>query len=227
MPSSCLTPRDLSILLPPTPDLAFERQLLDMGLRLIAGIDEAGRGAWAGPVVAAAVILPLDCPDLARILDGVDDSKRLSASQREAALECIRAVALAVGVGGAGPAEVDRDGLIPATRAAMIRAIATLQLQPEALLLDHISLLEVELPQASLVKGDARSLSIAAASIVAKVHRDRAMAALDAQVPGYNFARHKGYGTEAHRAALGRLGVSEAHRRSYRPIANMICPPGL
>ena len=205
-------------LLPPVPNLAFEREFMELGLGLVAGLDEAGRGAWAGPVVAAAVILPLERPDLADVLEGVTDSKKLSPARRETLLERIRSVALAVGIGGAGPGEVDRDGLIPATRAAMIRALAGLACQPQALLLDYILLPTVSLPQTSLVKGDARSLSIAAASIVAKVHRDRAMVALDAQYPGYCFSRHKGYGTTAHRAALERLGPSDVHRMSYEPI---------
>ncbi|MBI4769969.1 MAG: ribonuclease HII [Chloroflexi bacterium] len=214
-----------SFLLPERPDLTFEQRFLAAGHTLIAGLDEAGRGAWAGPVVAAAVILPLDRPDLPALLEGVNDSKQLSPLQREAAFERIRRVALAVGVGGAGPGEVDRDGLIQATRAAMLRALAALQSAPQALLLDHLTLPTVVLPQTALVKGDARSLSIAAASIVAKVSRDRAMAALERFHPGYGFAAHKGYGTPAHRAALARLGVSEVHRRSYRPVAASLRPP--
>lgn len=211
-------------LLPRVPDLAFEHGLQDRGLRLIAGLDEAGRGAWAGPVVAAAVILPLDRPSLIRALDGVTDSKQLSPSRREALFERIQALALAIGVGDAGPSEVDQDGLIPATRAAMARALAALTIQPHALLLDYVTLPAVALPQTSLVKGDLRSLSIAAASIVAKVHRDRAMAALDGQYPGYCFSGHKGYGTPAHRVALGRLGPSEVHRKSYAPIRSARLP---
>ena len=212
-----------SFLLPERPSLRFEKRLLKLGHHFIAGLDEAGRGAWAGPVVAAAVILPLDLPAarLHSLLDGVNDSKQLTPRQRELALERIQRAALAIGVGGAGPSEVDADGLIPATRAAMIRALAALSIQPTALLLDHIRLPELPLPQTSLVRGDARVLSIAAASIVAKVHRDRAMVALDAMHSGYGFAQHKGYGTAAHRAALERLGVCAAHRRSYEPVAQI------
>lgn len=204
------------------PGLHLERRFLAQGHCLIAGIDEAGRGAWAGPVVAAAVILPLDRRDLRKILKGVNDSKQLTARQRERLFEVIREVAVSVGVGGAGPGEVDADGLVPATRAAMQRAVAMLQPQPEALLIDAVNLQSlVSLPQHSLYYGDSISLSIAAASIIAKVSRDRAMVALEACHPGYGFTRHKGYGTAVHRAALEGLGVCEAHRRSYRPIQKL------
>jgi ribonuclease HII len=153
----------------------------------------------------------------------VNDSKQLTARQRERLFDVIRASALAVGVGGAGPGEIDRDGIVPATRAAMERAVAALNPQPEALLIDALPLQSlISLPQRSLPYGDSRSLSIAAASIVAKVSRDRLMAGLDARYAGYGFARHKGYGTAAHRQALERLGPSEAHRRSYAPIRQIL-----
>ena len=198
------------------------------GFALIAGIDEAGRGAWAGPVVAAAVILPLDRSDLTKALKGVNDSKQLTARQRERLYPVIRSVALAVGVGGAGPEEIDRDGIVPATRAAMERALAMLAVPPDALLIDAVDLRAiVDLPQHSLVHGDSISLSIAAASIVAKVSRDRMMVKLDALYPGYGFWKHKGYGTALHQAALERLGVSETHRRSYRPIQKLVGQLGL
>jgi ribonuclease HII len=205
------------------PSLKFELQFRRQGHRLVAGVDEAGRGAWAGPVVAAAVILPLERPGLRAALAGVNDSKQLTARQRERLFDVIRASALAVGVGGAGPGEIDRDGIVPATRAAMERAVAALNPQPEALLIDALPLQSlISLPQRSLPYGDSRSLSIAAASIVAKVSRDRLMAGLDARYAGYGFARHKGYGTAAHRQALERLGPSEAHRRSYAPIRQIL-----
>ena len=192
------------------------------GYSLIAGVDEAGRGAWAGPVVAAAVILPLDRRDLARALRGVNDSKLLTPHQRARLFDRIQAVALAVGVGGAGPGEIDRDGIMAATRAAMQRAVAMLPLPPDALLIDALDLSSVvPLPQRHLNYGDSTSLSIAAASIIAKVSRDRAMAALEARHPGYGFARHKGYGTAAHRAALHQQGVSEQHRASFAPVAGL------
>lgn len=201
------------------PTLKLERAFIAKGQTLIAGIDEAGRGAWAGPVVAAAVILPLDDPKLARVLKGVNDSKQLTRLQRERLAEVIKSVAVSVGVGGAGPGEVDRDGIVPATKHAMQRAIAMLAPQPEALLIDAVNLQAlVDLPQHFLNFGDSLSLSIAAASIIAKVSRDEAMRKLDARYPDYGFARHKGYGTPEHQAALKVLGVSEIHRKSYRPV---------
>ncbi len=201
------------------PRLTYERRLVRQGHRLVAGMDEVGRGAWAGPVVAAAVILPLDRPRLRAALAGVTDSKQLTPRQRERLFDTIQAVALAIGVGGAGAAEVDRDGLTAATHAAMQRAVAMLAPAPDALLIDAVDLSAlVPLPQTALIFGDARSLSIAAASIIAKVSRDRWMAGLDERYPGYGFARHKGYGTAAHSAALAQLGVCDMHRRSYAPI---------
>jgi ribonuclease HII len=208
------------------PRLTFERRWWRQGYQRVAGLDEVGRGAWAGPVVAAAVILPPDRPRLSAALRGVTDSKQLTARQRERLAGVIGAAALAIGVGGAGAGEVDRDGLIGATRAAMERAIAMLSLPPDALLVDALDLAPVvPLPQQAIVYGDSRSLSIAAASIVAKVARDRWMSGLDGRYPGYGFARHKGYGTPAHCAALARLGVSDVHRRSYAPIARL-CAAG-
>ena len=203
------------------PDLTFELQLCGQGYPLVAGLDEAGRGAWAGPVTAAAVILPLDRPAALARLAGVNDSKQLSPARRAALLPLILENALAVGVGGAGPGEVDRDGLIPATRAAMMRALAGLTLAPDALLLDALTLPGLSLPQLPLIHGDCRALSIAAASIVAKVHRDWAMAAFDRRFPGYGFAAHKGYGTAAHRAALAERGPCLLHRFSYAPVRKM------
>jgi len=205
------------------PNLSLERRLRAQGYRLIAGIDEAGRGAWAGPVVAAAVILPLDRRNLRAALRGANDSKQLTPRQRERFFDVIHEVALAVGVGGAGPGEIDRDGIVAATRAAMERAVSMLNPQPHALLIDAVNLQSlIPLPQRSLNYGDSLSLSIAAASIVAKVSRDRALAALDEPYPGYGFARHKGYGTAAHREALKQLGVTEAHRKSYAPVRELI-----
>ena len=205
------------------PDLVLEQHLRGQGFRLVAGIDEVGRGAWAGPVVAAAVILPLElgAAALSAQLRGVDDSKRLSPAARQRLLPRILECARAVGVGGAGPGEVDRDGVAPATRAAMIRAVAMLDPRPDHLLIDAVRLPQCPLPQTSLFRGDSRSLSIAAASIVAKVARDLMMAGLDERYPGYGFARHKGYGTAAHRHALGQLGAAEIHRMSYAPLAQL------
>lgn len=206
----------------PGPNLLLERRFLRQGHRLVAGIDEVGRGSWAGPVVAAAVILPLEHPTLRAALRGVNDSKVLTPRQRERLAGVIGEVALAIGVGGASNREVDQHGLLAATRAAMQRAVAMLSPQPEALLIDAVDLAPlVPLPQLSPIYGDSRSLSIAAASIVAKVARDRWMDGLDERFPGYGFARHKGYGTAAHRAALERFGVCEAHRLSYAPLLEL------
>jgi len=184
----------------------------------VAGIDEAGRGAWAGPVCAAAVVLPLDRSDLADLLSGIRDSKQLSPARREALLPIIRETAEAVGVGWASPGEVDAMGIAPATRQAMARAVSRLNGQVSALLIDYVRLPEIALPQCALPKADAHCLSVAAASIVAKVSRDRLMVALDKDLPGYSFARHKGYGTRQHREALARLGPSPFHRMSWKPL---------
>jgi ribonuclease HII len=200
------------------PDLTQERALLSQGYGLIAGVDEAGRGAWAGPVYAAAVILPIDRPNLGRALNGVTDSKQLSPQRRERLLEAIYEVAVSIGVGAAAAAEVDALGILTATRLAMQRALEDLSPAPEALVLDYIALSEVALPQRSLPKADQRCLSVAAASIVAKVSRDRCMVELNKQHPGYGFARHKGYGTAFHRSALAQLGPSPVHRMSWAPL---------
>jgi len=184
----------------------------------VAGLDEAGRGAWAGPVVAAAVVLPPLDPDLRRRLAGVRDSKLLSPARREALLTTICEYALAYGVGAAPPAEIDRLGIVPATRKAMAQALEGLPLPPDYLLIDYLPLPEVPLPQHSLPKGDVHVLSIAAASILAKVSRDRLMIQLEQQWPGYGFAQHKGYGTAQHQAALRALGPSQVHRLSFAPL---------
>ncbi len=196
------------------PDLHLERALWRAGVRYVAGVDEAGRGALAGPVAAAAVILPWGMPDEA--LQGVTDSKRLTPRQREAAAARVRKVALTWAVGFASAGEIDRWGILAATRLAVQRALAQLEPQAEFLLLDYLLIPEVDLPQAALPKGDGRVISIAAASVLAKTTRDAVMRRLDALYPAYGFAQHKGYGTAAHRAALHRLGPSPVHRRSFR-----------
>lgn len=205
--------------IPTQPHLGYELELHNSGLTTVAGLDEAGRGALAGPVVAAALILPLDDPHLIDRLAMVRDSKELSASQREQALGVIERLALVWGCGVASHLEVDELGLLPATRLAMTRALAALSIAPHYLLIDHLILREDERPQTALVHGDRISLSIAAASIIAKVTRDRQMVALGAEYPGYGLAQHKGYGTMAHRQALARLGPSPIHRLSYQPVA--------
>lgn len=204
------------------PDLCEEFALYATGYAHVAGLDEAGRGAWAGPVCAAAVVLPLDRTDLLDLLSGVRDSKQLSPAQREALLPLVVQVAEAVGVGWSTPAEVDEVGIVPATRQAMARATAQLDGLVDALLVDYVWLPDLDLPQRALPKADVHCLSVAAASIVAKVSRDRLMVALDQDLPGYGFARHKGYGTRQHREALARLGPSPIHRMSWRPMRGIL-----
>ncbi len=201
------------------PDLTYEFELLADGCSTLAGLDEAGRGAWAGPVVAAAVVLPLDRPDLAESLAGVRDSKQMTPNQRELWASAIRQIALGIGVGVTSSKEVDQWGLISATREAMARALVDLGKQPEHLLIDHLTLPDIPLPQTVLTRGDSRVLSIASASVIAKVARDQMMVDLDERHPGYGFARHKGYGTPQHRAALTHLGPCPSHRFSYTPVA--------
>lgn len=205
---------DLS-LLPQSPDLAFETALWQEGILRVAGIDEAGRGALAGPVCAAALILPVRT-DLQQTLYGVRDSKQMTPAAREHWALRLRETALAYGVGFASAQEIDQIGIVPATRLAVQLALAQLEFAPQHLLVDYLELPEVRLPQTALVKGDARSLSIAGASVLAKTARDELMRQLDEQYPGYGLAIHKGYGTLAHRQALARLGMCAIHRRSFQ-----------
>ena len=204
------------------PDLREEMTLYAEGYRHIAGLDEAGRGSWAGPVAAGAVILPIARPDLSQQLQGVRDSKQLTPRQRERLFGIIESAALAVGVGIVPPEKIDEVGIVPATRQAMNLAIAQLSPPPDFLLIDYLNLPELSIPQKGITRGDALSLSIAAASIMAKVTRDRLMVGLDARYPGYGFARHKGYGTPQHRECLVRLGSSPIHRLSYAPMRLML-----
>ena len=199
-----------------TPDFTLERQHWTRGLLQVAGVDEAGRGAWAGPVTVAAVILPstLGHTDF-------NDSKVLSAAQRERLAAEVKRVAVAWAVEHAWPEEVDRLNVLGATHAAALRAIARLDPGAQALVTDYLKL-RTDLPLLAPPKADALSLSVAAASILAKTERDALMAGLDEQFPGYGFARHKGYGVPLHREALARLGVSSQHRRSYAPVARLL-----
>jgi ribonuclease HII len=194
-----------------------ERALFRQGHVLVAGVDEAGRGTWAGPVVAAAVILPRNAMRLA-VLRGVRDSKLLTATQRRALFDVIHRTALAVGVGASSHAEIDECGIVPATCAAMKCAINALTPAPDALVIDAVRLAGVSLPQRVLFHADTLCLSVAAASIIAKVTRDRMMVELDAQHPGYGFAQHKGYGTRQHQQALMQLGPCAIHRRTFGPV---------
>ena len=199
--------------------LQFEQALWQAGRQAVAGVDEAGRGALAGPVVAAAVILPAHPDALAPLVGRVDDSKRLTPRQRERLFDEVNRRALAVGVGRCEASEIDCLGIVPATRRAMSLALAALTLPPDYILLDYLTLPGISCPQRGIPHGDALSLSIAAASIVAKVTRDRWMVE-QARVYGeYGFDLHKGYGTASHREALERLGPCAQHRLSFAPLA--------
>jgi ribonuclease HII len=205
----------------PAPSLDYERAAWSAGYRRVAGLDEAGRGAWAGPVVAAAVILNPGNATLTRDLAGVRDSKLLPAPQRERLFQVIYARAQAVGVGAAPPSVIDACGIVAATREAMRQALQSLSSPADYLLIDYLALPDVPLPQISLPRGDALILSVAAASIVAKVSRDRMMVDLDGEYPGYGFAQHKGYGTAMHQAALASLGACCIHRFSFAPLQGL------
>ncbi|WP_201365531.1 ribonuclease HII [Dictyobacter formicarum] len=203
-----------------SPTLEEEMALFERGHSFIAGLDEAGRGCLAGPVVAGAVILPLSDNTL-ELFAGINDSKQLSAAARDRFYDHIMQHALAVGVGVVSVAVIDTRNILQATKYAMELALQQLSPTPDALLLDAIYLPKVALPQRSIIKGDARSLSIAAASIIAKVTRDRLMVELHKEYPHYGFDQHKGYGTAAHVAALHTYGVTPHHRRSFSPISEM------
>ena len=200
------------------PTLELERSLHRLGQVLLAGVDEVGRGALAGPVMAGAVILPPDLDPSAPWLRGIDDSKKLTPLQREQADLEIREKALAVSIGEAGPEEIDRHGIVAATRLAMLRAVRGLSPQPQHLLVDYLSLDEVGLPSTPVTRGDSLSCSIAAASIVAKVARDRLMCRTTNHWPGYGFHQHKGYATPTHLRQLFRLGPAPIHRFTFAPV---------
>lgn len=193
----------------------FELEAAELALKggPIVGVDEAGRGPWAGPVVAAAVILDPD-----RIPQGIDDSKALDPEERERLYERIRLTAVAVGVGIGEVDRIDRDNILAATLWAMGEAVSQLSCSPRLAIVDGNRAPRLKCETRTIVKGDAKCLSIAAASIIAKVTRDRMMIALAREAPGYGFERHKGYGTPEHRAALVRLGLSPHHRRSWKSV---------
>jgi ribonuclease HII len=199
---------------PPTFDQ--EATLQAQGYRLIAGVDEVGRGALAGPVMAAAVILPLGA-DFAW-LRLVRDSKQLSPRQRERVFDLVQLAGIPLGLGSVPHATIDEVGIVQATRMAMAQAVDSLPSRPDFLLIDALSLPEVDLPQKGIIRGDQLSLSIACASIMAKVSRDRRMTEFDGVYPGYGLARHKGYGTKQHLQCLGQLGPCAIHRRSFAPV---------
>ncbi len=204
------------------PDFSIEDTLRGDGLHPVAGIDEAGRGPLAGPVVAAAVILPV--PDA---VPGLDDSKKLTPARREKLHHAVTTCAGAVWATGiADPGEIDRLNILRATHLAMARAVGALAAAPAICLIDGLPVPGFPLPSQAVVRGDSVSLSIAAASIIAKVTRDRLMARLDAEFPAYGFARHQGYGTRAHLEALQRHGPCPHHRVSFAPVARLAPPPG-
>lgn len=197
---------------PAADKLFFEREMLSLGAEYVAGADEAGRGPRAGPVVCAAVILPLD---RGALIDGIDDSKKLKAEERERLAELIRERALSYAVCEEDNETIDRINILEATKLCMKRAVEALSPEPDVVLIDGNFRIAVSLPQQNIVKGDALSYSIGAASILAKVYRDHRMEELDALYPQYGFARHKGYGTKAHTDAIREYGLCKIHRRTF------------
>lgn len=193
--------------------LKFEQQSYSLAFKLIAGIDEAGRGPLAGPVVAAAVILPYGLR-----IDGVNDSKKLSHATRELLFEAITKQAVAVAVGISSPELIDSINILQATRSAMLEAVTKLAPQPDYLLIDGITAIDSNIQQKSIIKGDSLSFSIAAASIIAKVTRDRIMCEADKIYPDYGFAKHKGYATAAHMTTISKLGPTPIHRRTFAGV---------
>jgi len=197
--------------------LAFEKELYKLGHTFIAGVDEVGRGPLAGPVVAAAVILPVDAD-----LPGVYDSKQLSAKKRREMYEIIKGAAVGISIGVATVVEIDEINILQATKLAMCRAIAGLNNVPSYLLIDHLTL-DLDIPQQGIVKGDALSLSIAAASIVAKEYRDKLMKELGEMYPEYAFEKNSGYGTKIHREAITNHGyIKGVHRLSFEPVKSIV-----
>ena len=195
--------------------LAYEKELYAQGIDLIAGVDEVGRGPLAGPVVAAAVILPKACK-----IPGLNDSKKIPKSKHKEIYEAVLQNAIAIGIGIKDNQVIDQVNIYEATKLAMMEAIGQLEPQPQHLLIDAMRL-DLPIPQTSIIKGDANSLSIAAASIVAKVTRDQMMEEFDRKYPGYDFAQNAGYGTAKHLAGLDQLGVTPIHRRSFEPVKSM------
>lgn len=202
------------------PTFAEERAAVKQGYGVVAGLDEVGRGALAGPVAAAAVVLPRN-PRF-RWLNWVRDSKLLTEKQREELVPLIYRNAVAACVAQASVGEIEEKGILKATRLAMKRAIEGLAASPDFLLVDGMTLPQIELPQKGIVRGDKLCMSIACASIIAKVSRDHLMLELDGKYPGYGLAGHKGYGTEEHMEALHRLGASPIHRRSFAPVSRVL-----
>jgi ribonuclease HII len=209
------------------PTLREEHRLAQAGHAHIAGLDEAGRGAWAGPVSAAAVILPLGDSLLLTQLRDVCDSKLCTPRQRDALYSLVSQIAVTWAVSLVPAAHIDEIGIVPATKVAMRQAVALLDPVPDVLLIDALKLPALEIPQRTVKKGDLKCLTIAAASILAKVTRDRAMVALADTHPGYGFAYHKGYGTRQHQQALRQLGPLDIHRWYFGPVARIAQEHGI
>jgi len=195
---------------------AYERELNLQGITLIGGIDEVGRGPLVGPVVAACVILPPNYQ-----LEGLTDSKKLSEKKREQFYDILKKDAISIGVGIVSEKIIDEINIYEATKKAMLDAVSNMKIKPEYLLIDAMKL-ETEIPRTSIIKGDSKSLSIAAASVIAKVTRDRMLLELDLKYPMYNFKSNKGYPTKKHLEAIEKYGILEEHRRSYAPVKNYL-----
>ena len=204
------------------PNLDIEQDVRSVQYKYIAGVDEVGRGPLAGPVVSAAVVLPHDLTRDEGWLGVINDSKKLSESKRQMAYKIISREAVSVGVGITSASTIDSVGILPATISSMFTALRGLEVSPDFVLFDFIPLKDCEYPYRTVVKGDTKSYSISAASIIAKVTRDELMKEADEQYPGYGFSGHKGYGTAKHLDAIKRLGPCEIHRRSFAPIKNYV-----
>lgn len=196
----------------PIDKLFYEREMIQLGAQYIAGVDEVGRGPFAGPVVCAAVILPLEKKNL---IEGIDDSKKLKEGERERLAELIKERAIAYKICEADNKTIDRINILQATKLCMKQAVEGLAVEPDVVFVDGNFKIDISLPQQTLIKGDALSYSIGAASILAKVYRDRLMCELDKIYPQYGFAQHKGYGTKMHRDAIREYGLCEIHRRTF------------
>ena len=197
--------------------LKYEKALYKNGVKLIAGVDEVGRGPLVGPVVAAAVILPVNYH-----LEGLNDSKKLTEKKRERFYDILMQEAVAIGIGEASAKEIDEINIYQASKLAMMRALKNLKIKPEHVLVDAMPLKEIDIPSTSIIHGDALSLSIAAASVIAKVTRDRMMIELDKKYPEYGFAQHKGYPTKKHLEVLQKYGVLDNYRFTYGPVRDLI-----
>lgn len=197
--------------------LKYEKALYKNGVKLVAGVDEVGRGPLVGPVVAAAVILPVNYH-----LEGLNDSKKLTEKKRERFYDILMQEAVAIGIGEASAKEIDEINIYQASKLAMMRALKNLKIKPEHVLVDAMPLKEIDIPSTSIIHGDALSLSIAAASVIAKVTRDRMMIELDKKYPEYGFAQHKGYPTKKHLEVLQKYGVLDNYRFTYGPVRDLI-----